>query len=66
MTDLKRDVQDDHGTKKMPTGATAEPAGGRPATAGTDRDFDETEVADNQGHGHPREERRERVERRPR
>jgi hypothetical protein len=26
-------------------------------TAGTNRDFDETEEARNQGHGHPREER---------
>jgi len=26
-------------------------------TAGTNRDFDETQESDNQGHGHPREER---------
>jgi hypothetical protein len=26
-------------------------------TAGTDRDFDESEESKNQGHGHPREER---------
>lgn len=29
----------------------------RSKTAGTNRDFDETGEADNQGHGHPREER---------
>jgi hypothetical protein len=29
----------------------------RSATAGTDRDFDDSDRALNQGHGHPREER---------
>ena len=29
-------------------------------TAGTNRDFDETGESENQGHGHPREERQDR------
>lgn len=56
MTDLKRDVQDNQGIKKLPTPDTMPPQRARPRTAGTDRDFDETETTDNQGHGHPREE----------
>jgi hypothetical protein len=31
----------------------------RPATAGTDRDLDRSGESQNQGHGHPREERRD-------
>lgn len=58
MTDLKRDVQDHRGIKKQPTRRTMERSPGRSRTAGTDRDFDETGQSDNQGHGHPREERR--------
>ncbi|HEX7119124.1 MAG TPA: hypothetical protein VF212_10065 [Longimicrobiales bacterium] len=58
MTELKRDVQDDHGIKKRVVPQTQPSRVGRERTAGSDRDFDESGVADNQGHGHPREERR--------
>lgn len=63
MTDIKRDVQDDQGTKKLPTRQTQPRRHGRSRTAGTDRDFDESGVADNQGHGHPREEHHPQVDR---
>ncbi len=57
MTDLKRHVEDEHGvSKEMP--ARQERQKGRSRTAGTDRDFDDSGTSENQGHGHPREERR--------
>jgi hypothetical protein len=62
MTDLRRVVQDNRGTPKQPTRANREPQRGRSRTAGTDRDFDEKETSENQGHGHPREEHRPQVE----
>lgn len=55
MTDLKRHVEDGQGNAK-PEADRQRHAGSR--TAGTDRDFDESRTSDNQGHGHPREERR--------
>lgn len=57
MTDLKRDVQDDHGVKKKPTRETMPPQPEPDRTAGTDRDFDRSGESKNQGHGHPREKR---------
>lgn len=51
MTDIKRTVQDDKGVRRGGDGP-AEPAQGRPGTAGTDRDYDASEEAANLGHGH--------------
>jgi hypothetical protein len=67
MSDLKKGTQ--HGTGR--TAWTGHPSDGErendrgadfgtrePATAGTDRDADETGTSINQGHGHPRDERK--------
>ncbi len=63
MTELKRDVQDDHGIKKRVMPDTRPPRVDTERTAGEDRDFDERQVSENQGHGHPREEHRPQLER---
>jgi hypothetical protein len=63
MTDLKRDVQDNRGLKKRTTARTEAPRVDTERTAGEDRDFDESEVASNQRHGHPREEHRPQLDR---
>lgn len=56
MTDLGKVVQDESGAKRPGTEAdTGEDRSSR--TAGTNRDYDESQEAKNQGHGHPRERR---------
>lgn len=58
MSKMKRHVEDRHGITKM--GASPGRSGqqnGRSRTSGK-TDFDERQVSKNQGHGHPREERR--------
>lgn len=56
MTDLKRTVQGDGGVAKEP-GQHGSERDGSSRTAGTNRDFDESGTTENQGHGHPREQR---------
>jgi len=70
MTELKKATQsDDSGQSgRTPAGTTGEENRGAEfgtaerATRGTDRDADRSGEAKNQGHGHPREERRGRSE----
>ncbi len=58
MARLKRHVEDQHGiSKQVPPAVQRRAQHGRSRTAGTS-DFDEREESKNQGHGHPREERR--------
>ncbi len=56
MSDLGKKVQDESGAVRP--GTEAGPGQDRSSkTTGTDRDYDESQEAKNQGHGHPREER---------
>jgi hypothetical protein len=59
MTDLKRHREGEHGVSKAAPEKQQEQQEqqGQSRTAGTNRDFDESGTSDNQGHGHPREER---------
>ncbi len=60
---LKRHFEDRNGIQKAPPPGMRARSRGRSRTAGKS-DFDRSQVAENQGHGHPREERRsERFER---
>jgi hypothetical protein len=56
MTDSKRTQQEGTSRPKSPQKDEAQRKHSD-RTAGTNRDFDESEEARNQGHGHPREER---------
>lgn len=57
MVDPRREREG--GAPKTPSGPQKDDAQGRhrSKTEGTNRDFDESATSDNQGHGHPREER---------
>jgi len=58
MTHLRRHVEDRNGiTKQVPPDVQRRTQRGRSRTAGED-DMDERQESKNQGHGHPREERR--------
>jgi hypothetical protein len=52
MGDLGKTVQDESGASRPGTGAPGEDRNAR--TAGTDRDYDESQESKNQGHGHER------------
>ena len=54
MTDLGGTVQDPSGAKYPETDAPSDDED-RSTTAGTDRDYDESQDAENQGHGHARD-----------
>ena len=53
MADLGRIVQDESGAVTSGDEGAAKDQD-RSRTAGTDRDYDESQEASNQGHGHPR------------
>lgn len=56
MTDIKRTIQDDKGTRRSGDAGPAREED-RSRTEGTNRDFDESGTAANQGHSYSREER---------
>jgi hypothetical protein len=55
--DPRREGGRDPKTTGAPTQEEAKKAGGGSRTAGTNRDFDESDESKNQGHGHPRGDR---------